>query len=222
MENRDEIAVFISGRESACDECGSKLGRGAWIRLVEGKGALCLSCADLDHLEFLPTGNAALTRRAKRASTLWAVVLEWSRARKRYERRGLLVEEKAIEEAEASCLEDAETRGLRAERRAEREAVRDAAYIRQFEDAIRTRYPKCPEGRAKAIAEHACRKYSSRVGRSGAAKGFDPKAIDLAVRAHVRHAETDYDHQLAMGADRHEARRIVGPTVDTVLERWSG
>jgi hypothetical protein len=31
-----------------------------------------LVCADLDHLVFLPTGEAALTRRAKAASTLRA------------------------------------------------------------------------------------------------------------------------------------------------------
>jgi hypothetical protein len=39
-------------------------GRWAWISLAEGQGALCLACADLDHLLFLPAGNAALTRRA--------------------------------------------------------------------------------------------------------------------------------------------------------------
>ena len=84
--------MFISTTDSKCDECGEDLGRKAWITLVEGKGALCLSCADLDHLVFLPSGSAALTRRAKKHSTLSAVVLKWSRARKRYERQGLLVE----------------------------------------------------------------------------------------------------------------------------------
>jgi hypothetical protein len=34
-------------------------GRWAWISLAEGQGALCLACADLDHLLFLPAGNAA-------------------------------------------------------------------------------------------------------------------------------------------------------------------
>jgi hypothetical protein len=87
-----ELKIFISSRESRCDECGSLLGRSAWICLVEAKGALCLACADLDHLEFLPTGNPALTRRARTLSTLSAVVLKWSRTRKRYERQGLLVE----------------------------------------------------------------------------------------------------------------------------------
>ena len=63
--------------------------------LAGEKGALCLPCADLDHLVFLPSGDAALTRRAGKHSTLAAVVLKWSRARKRYERQGFLVEETA-------------------------------------------------------------------------------------------------------------------------------
>ena len=92
-----ELKAFITTGDSSCSECGEALGRHAWITLVEGKGALCLACADLDHLAFLPSGDAALTRRARKHSTLSAVVLKWSHARKRYERQGLLVEEQAIE-----------------------------------------------------------------------------------------------------------------------------
>ena len=86
-----DIKVFITTTEASCGECGEDLGRRAWITLVEDTGALCLSCADLDHLVFLPSGDAALTRRSRKHSTLAAVVLKWSRARKRYERQGLLV-----------------------------------------------------------------------------------------------------------------------------------
>jgi hypothetical protein len=82
-----DLKVFITNQDSTCDECGEKLGHHAWITLSEGK-AFCLSCADLDHLIFLPSGDAALTRRASKYSTLSAVVLKWSRARKRYERQG--------------------------------------------------------------------------------------------------------------------------------------
>ena len=91
-----ELKVFITTREASCDECGEDLGRRAWIMLVEDKGALCLACADLDHLVFLPAGDAALTRRSRKYSTLCAVVLKWSRARKRYERQGLLVEIRGV------------------------------------------------------------------------------------------------------------------------------
>src|SRR5437762_12188427 len=87
----EDLKVFISSRESRCGECGENLGSRAWITLAGEKGALCLTCGDLDHLVFLPPGNTALTRRARRHSTLSAVVLKWSRARKRYVRQGLLV-----------------------------------------------------------------------------------------------------------------------------------
>jgi len=97
---RDDLKVFISSRESKCDECKEELGQKALITLTEEKGALCLSCADLDHLIFLPSGDAALTRRSRKHSTLSAVVLKWSKARKRYERQGLLVEEVALKQAE--------------------------------------------------------------------------------------------------------------------------
>ena len=63
-----------------------------------------------DHLVFLPRGDAALTRRASKYSTLRAVVVRFSRSRERYERQGLLVEEAALTRAEQECLSDAEAR----------------------------------------------------------------------------------------------------------------
>ncbi|EUA22441.1 hypothetical protein I552_6932 [Mycobacterium xenopi 3993] len=84
--------------------------------IMEDAGPLCLDCADLGHLEFLPSGDATLTRRAKKASRLSAVVVRWSRSRKRYERQGILAEPDAIERAEQDCLSDAEVRARRMER----------------------------------------------------------------------------------------------------------
>ncbi len=63
-----------------------------------------MPCADLEHLVFLPAGDATLTRRAKDASDLSAVVVRFSRARRRYERQGIVVEEAALEQAEESVL----------------------------------------------------------------------------------------------------------------------
>lgn len=83
MNKGQDLTVFITTGDATCDECGEDLGRHAWITLKEDKGALCLSCADLDHLVYLPAGSAALTRRARKHSTLAAVVLRWSRARAR-------------------------------------------------------------------------------------------------------------------------------------------
>ena len=61
MSKTADLKVFITGREATCDECGEVLGWRAWITLEEEKGALCLACADLDHLVVLPAGDVALT-----------------------------------------------------------------------------------------------------------------------------------------------------------------
>ena len=98
-----ELKVFISHRESVCGACAKVLGTKAWITLAGERGALCLPCADLDHLVFLPAGDTGLTRRSRKYSVLSAVVLKWSKARKRYERQGLLVEEEALDQAEKEC-----------------------------------------------------------------------------------------------------------------------
>jgi hypothetical protein len=143
---KDDLKVFITVGASSCDECGRELGRRAWITLAGEKGGLCLSCADLDHLVFLPAGNAALTRRARKHSTLSAVVLRWSRARKRYERQGLLVEIEALEQAEAECLADEDVRERQRERAAARRAELDLQYVEQFAERVRQLYPNCPPG----------------------------------------------------------------------------
>ena len=220
MDTSDPIKVFISNRESKCDDCGEKLGRQAWITLQRDKGALYLTCADLDHLTFLPRGDTALTRRARKHSLLSAVVLKFSRPRKRYERQGLLVEEVALQHAETECLADSDIRARRAERERIRREDFDQQYIQAFASRIKELFPGCPSGREQQIAEHACRKYSGRVGRSAAAKTFDEQAVRLAVIARIRHRETDYDQVLGQGWPRHQARTHVRARVDEISESW--
>lgn len=101
-----DIVVFqVRRRDGQCDGCSEALGKGRWIRIVAGprgeRRAHCMKCAGLDHLVMVPTGDAALTRRAKKLSKAHAVVVQWARARKRYERQGWLVEEPALQEAMA-------------------------------------------------------------------------------------------------------------------------
>jgi len=217
-----ELKVFISSRESICSECKQNLGSHAWISLAGDRGALCLTCADLDHLVFLPSGDPALTRRAKKNSRLHAVVLKWSQTRKRYERQGLLVEEDGLERAETECLADAQIRQAKRMREAERRDILDKEYVKRYSEQIRQCYPHMPSGLEVKIAEHACLKYSGRVGRSEAAKRFDEDSITLAVLAHVRHTRTDYDELLMRGIDRHDARSLVREKIDRVLEQWQG
>ena len=221
MDKPDEIKVFITNRESKCDDCRENLGHQAWITLQRDKGALCLTCADLDHLTFLPTGDAALTRRARKHSLLSAVVLKFSRARRRYERQGLLVEEAALQQAETECLADSEIRLRRAERERIRREDLDHQYIDAFASHVRQLFPHCPPGRELEIAEHACRKYTGRVGRSAAAKSFDEHAVHLAVIAHIRHRETNYDQLLGNGWPRHDARTHVRTHVDEISKSWN-
>jgi len=220
MEKTFELKVFISTRDSTCDECDENLGRNAWITLTKTGGALCLSCADLDHLIFLPSGDAALTRRSRKYSTLSAVVLKWTRARRRYERQGLLVESRALVQAEQECLADSKARALRRDREAVRREELDRNYVKQFSMRIRELYPSCPAGTEVKIAEHACLKYSGRIGRTAAAKELDNEAVRLAVIAHIRHVETKYDELLAKGYDRWEARDQVKASVENMLSKW--
>jgi hypothetical protein len=216
----NDLAVFISHQEATCVECKETLGVHAWITLQEQKGAVCLSCSDLDHLVFLPAGDTALTRRSRKNSRLSAVVLEWSRARKRYERQGVLVEENALEQAEKECMADEVSRAAARQRAAERREELDERYIQTFAQKIRQAFPGCPAGREEEIARHACRKYSGRVGRAAFAKAFDPTAVKLAVSAHIRHVETGYDDLLIKGHERHAARLQVDGTVSQILLQW--
>jgi hypothetical protein len=94
-----DLVVVSALKDWTCAECS---GTGDLL-IMEDAGPICMTCADLDHLVFLASGDAALSRRAKKASKLCAVVVRFSRARRRYERQGILVEEDALARAEAEC-----------------------------------------------------------------------------------------------------------------------
>lgn len=215
----EDIAVFWSRRDSECDGCGREHGGGSFLRLDAGK-AYCMACADLEHLWFLPRGDTALTRRARKHSRLSAVVLQWSRSRHRYERQGLLVEPDALAQAEEECLADADLRAAQRERSAEQRARWDERFVEQFASAIRQHLPGCPEEDAVRIARRACERGSGRVGRTAAAKDLSVEAIELAVRAHIRHKYTPYDDYLMRGWDRRDARDEVRPAVDELIQGW--
>ena len=131
-----------------------------------------------------------------------------------------MVEAKALEEAETECLADSEARARQREREARRRAQLDREYVERFALRVRELFPQCPPQKEVAIAEHACLKYSGRVGRSAAAKSFDKNAIQFAVIAHIRHAETQYDTLLARGYERWESRAQVAGEIDWVLTEW--
>lgn len=217
MEAPPDLVVVQPVKDWSCAECG---GTGDLL-IMDDNQPLCLTCADLDHLIFLPAGDAALTRRAKKASGLSAVVVQWNRTRKRYQRQGLLVEEAALEQAEQQCLADEDARMRRRERDRERRAHSDVELQAHFVAEISRLFPGCPPQRAAAIAAHTSLRGSGRVGRSAAGRSLDEKAITLAVVASVRHEDTDYDSLLMSGVPRADAREQIKDTIEQVLRAWA-
>jgi hypothetical protein len=217
QDSPPDLVVVQPIRDWTCAECQ---GTGDLL-IMDDAGPLCLACADMDHLVFLPSGEAALTRRAKKASGLSAVVVRWSRTRKRYERQGLLVEDAALEHAEQQCLADEDARIRRRVRDRERRAAADVELQAAMVREIRQLFPRCPAGRAKAIAQHTSLRGSGRVGRSAAGRSLGEEALTLAVVASIRHDDTDYDSLLMSGVGRAEARDLIRPAVDRILASWS-
>jgi hypothetical protein len=211
-----DLVVIAPINDWTCAACGGTGG----LLIMDAPGPLCLTCAELDHLVCLPAGDAALTRRARAARRLSAVVVRFSRARKRYERQGILVEEEAPAAAEQQCLVDEEARARRRERDAQRRVAEDADLRERFGAEITRLFPGCPAPRAEAIARHAVARGSGRVGRSAAGHAVDPGAVELAVIASVRHEDTEYDELLMTGVDRADARERVHDDVDRILGQW--
>jgi hypothetical protein len=90
------VVIQPLNTEWTCHRCG---GTGDLL-MMENPGPACLRCLGLGDLEYLPAGDALLTRRVKAKSGRYAVVLRFSRSRRRYERRGVLIEPQALAEAE--------------------------------------------------------------------------------------------------------------------------
>ncbi|MFC7591790.1 DUF2293 domain-containing protein [Nonomuraea antimicrobica] len=199
-----------------CASCGDT---GPYL-IMEDDQPHCLTCADLDHLVFLPSGNAALSRRAKQESGLSAVVVRFNRRRKVYQRQGLLVEEAALAAAEERCLADEEVRLRRRERDSVRRAEQDVEFQARMAAEIARLFPGCPEPRVREIAEHAGQRGSGRVGRSAAARALDENAITLAVIASIRHLDTDYDRLLMAGVPRMEARDRIRDRIEHRLQEF--
>jgi hypothetical protein len=190
-----DLVAVLPVKEWTCGRCG---GTGDFL-IMEGEGPLCLTCAEMDHLVFLPAGDGTLSRRARKASRLSAVVVRWNRNRKRYERQGALVEAAALEQAEAAGLADGNVdtlAGLAAE--------------------VERLFPGCPPERVPAIARLA----RSRAGRAARETASDDEAVEAAVRSSVLHEDTPYDELLMAGMPRREAQDHVSATVDRVTRRW--
>ncbi|MDE3164550.1 MAG: DUF2293 domain-containing protein [Acidobacteriota bacterium] len=219
LEKPERPTVFQIVRDSECSECGTGLDRDDLLFLDAGQ-ALCLACAKMDDLEFLPAGDTALTRRATKYSARPAVVVRFSRSRGRYERQGILAEPAAIERAEQECADDAGERAQERRRAAEARVREDRDFTERMASRIREIFPGCPPEEARPIAVHTAQRGSGRVGRTAAGRALEEKAVAAAVTAAVRHRHTNYDSLLASGLAREDARRRVRAKVDDILDAW--
>jgi hypothetical protein len=222
LKKPTDLVVFQTVSDSvACSECGTEMHKGDFL-FMEKKQPVCLNCADLDHLEFLPSGDATLTRRARKHSRLNAVVVRFARARNRYERQGILVTSEAVEAAERECMADEAERAARRPLYALRREKEDREFVAAMAKRILELYPACPPEEADRIARHTASRGSGRVGRSAAARNLEPEPLALAVTAWVRHNHTDYDDLLMQGMERPDARREAESRILIVLANWSG
>ena len=100
--NDKNDVVYALSKPSRCYGCDKRLLENEIVKLkhMENESEVfCLHCAGLDHLELLPSGNAILTRLAKKYSKSRYVVMKWSELWKTYERQGVLLERQAVERA---------------------------------------------------------------------------------------------------------------------------
>jgi hypothetical protein len=185
-----------------CERCG-----GTGDVFLRGKsGGVCLDCAGLGHLEFLPACSAPLTRRAVKMSKQPVIVMRWTVRRFRgggYERQGVLAEPAVIERAARESLSDADVPG------------RD-----EIAAAIREEFPGCPAERAEAIALYTAVRVRGRGRRRPAAQDVEPETVRSAVAASVLHVDTEYDDLVMSGVDRESARARVLDRVEEVLTAW--
>jgi hypothetical protein len=219
LDSAPRPVIFEVLRDSRCSECGAEMEQGSFL-FMEAEEPLCMACAGFGALEFLAAGDTALTRRATKYSERTAVVVRFSRARKRYERQGVLVESAALEKAEQECLEDAEERAVARARDAVRRRAEDRELVARMAKQIGLLFPGCPPHELAAIAEHTAVRGSGRVGRTEAGRNLQDQALTAAVIAAVRHNHTEYDAMLARGVERMTARQRVAGKIEDLLAAW--
>jgi len=219
LNRAPQPVVFQTLRDAQCSECGMEMGEGSFL-LMESEQPLCLACAGFGDLEFLAAGDVALTRRATKYSARNAVVVRFSRARKRYERQGVLVETSALEKADRECAEDADERAAGRAREAVRRREEDRKLVARMAKQIGVLFPGCPAHELATIAEHTAARGSGRVGRTEAGRNLEELALTAAVVAAVRHKHTEYDKLLERGMDRATARQTVGDKIEEILAAW--
>lgn len=106
------------------------------------------------------------------------------------------------------------------DQRAQAVQRKDTKLETQFRDAVLKRFPQVPAEALSLTVARAMRKGSGRVGRAG--KLDVEEKAELAVRAHIRHAHTDYDRLMRGGTSREKARSETYAKINEVIRQWGG
>jgi hypothetical protein len=104
LDKAPDLIAYVVTHDIQCSKCNKELLKGNLLFMDEKP--LCLNCAGFGDLIFLESGNSILTRRVRKYSDRVIIVVKFSRARKRYERQGLLVTEVALQKAKNEISEE--------------------------------------------------------------------------------------------------------------------
>lgn len=150
--------------------------------------------------DFLPSGDAFVTRRVKTTGIFWVAWRPRGKNRPHRRRLGLWAPKGAIEKAWAEAAATEAERARQRERGAKSRERQEVAYRDDLADAIRRFLAFAPEhsGLAEKIAAEAATRAaivgSGRVGRTRTLS-LDERAA-LAARALIRHLYTSYEDDL--------------------------
>lgn len=95
---------------------------------------------------------------------------------------------------------------------------RDESIAKGFQKEIMKEFPQIPSESLRKVLKIALEKGKGKVGRTG--KLDIRRKVHLAVRAHIRHCETDYDTLLRNGTAREDARKQVEAKIQEVFKAW--
>jgi len=153
-----------------------------------------------DDWEFLPAGDAFVTRRVKAAGVFWVAWRPRGRNRQHRRRLGLWAPKETITAAEVEAIATVEQRSKRREQGARSREKQEATYRVEFADTVRRFLAFAPvhadlaDEIAAGAAVRAAEVGSGRVGRTRALS-LDERA-GLAARALIRHRYTSYEDDL--------------------------
>lgn len=150
--------------------------------------------------EFLPSGDAFVTRRVKAAGRFWVAWRPRSRSYPHRRLEGLWAPTETIETAQQAAEQTSAKRAITRENSARSRERAEEKYRVEMEAAILTFLDFAPQHAelARSIAAEAAHRAavvgSGRVGRTK--KLSLAERAELAARAHIRHRHTSYEKQL--------------------------